>query len=137
GPGLNNNRRNSLSVVRGEPASIDDAIPAGMARDVVSFESEPLAPDRGDRLVAALAYLGILSHLLLLMSPGRRFVQRHQQLAAIIHTIRLIWLALVLGIWWGFFVDGDRNERLTSLAVDTLLVLLTGIPLPSTLSGEF
>ncbi len=131
-----NKQQSPLSIVAGEPASIHDPIPAGTARDVVLFESEPVPPDRGDRLAAALAYVGVLSYLLILMSPGRRFVQRHQHMAAAIHAVRLVWTALVLAVWWGFFVDGDRNERLSSLASDVMLMLVAGIPMPSTLTGE-
>jgi hypothetical protein len=115
---------------------MNDSLPSGTDREMVSVVTEPVAPDRGDRLMAALAYLGILSHLMMLVSPGRLFVRRHQHLAAIIHATRIVLLASGLGVWWGFFVEGDRNERLTSLAIDVSLVVAAGIPMPATLTGD-
>lgn len=96
--------------------------------DYLGYDSERVPPDRGDRFVAAFAYIGVIPFLLLIGSPGRFFVRRHQHVAATVHALRVFWTIGVLALWWGFFAAGDQNERLRALAGDAAMTIGVGIP---------
>lgn len=105
-------------------------------QDLSTYESEIVPPDRGDRLVAAFAYIGVMPFLLFAGAPGRKYVRCHQQVAAVIHGIRVIWTSFVLVMWWGFFAAGSQDERISSLSRDVAMTLVAGIPWFSSLRGE-
>ena len=116
------------SVVRHQLPSISvDPAPTPLP-DYLGYESERVPPDRGDRFVAAFAYVGIIPYLLMVGSPGRKFVRRHQHVAATVHALRVFWTIGVLALWWGFFAAGDQDEHLRALAVDAAMTTAFGIP---------
>ncbi len=96
--------------------------------DFSSVDSERVPPDSADRLVAALAYIGVIPFLLFAGSPGRVFIRRHQHIAALIHAIRVVWTAAVLAVWTWLRVDGATNERLSSFGRDVAALVFAGVP---------
>lgn len=127
---------NPGSLVQRHTPSIR-AVPAAPAgQDDMMAESERVPPDRGDRFVAAFAYLGIIPYLLIFGSPGRKFVRRHQHVAATIHAIRVLWTIGVVALWWGFFADGEQSERLRLLTQDAAMIAAAGIPWITSFQGE-
>jgi hypothetical protein len=96
--------------------------------NVSTFQSERVPPDRGDRIISAFAYIGVIPFLLFAGSPGRKFVRNHQHVAAGIHALRVVWTSFVLVFWWGFSASGDTDERLSFLARDITTVIVAGIP---------
>jgi hypothetical protein len=96
--------------------------------DFSTYESEKVPPDSGDRLVAAFAYIGVVPFLLFAGSPGRRFVRRHQHVAATVHAIRVVWTAFVLVFWWGFIAAGEQDERQSALIRDLAMTVVAGFP---------
>lgn len=96
--------------------------------DFSTLESRRTPPDRGDRVVAALAYIGVVPFLLFVGSPGRTFVRRHQHVAAIVHAIRVLWGSFVLVFWWGVSADVDVNGLLNALGIDVAALVIAGVP---------
>jgi hypothetical protein len=104
--------------------------------DFSTYESEKVPPDNGDRLVAAFAYIGVIPFLLFAGSPGRRFVRRHQHVAATVHAIRVIWTAFVLVFWWGFIASGEQDERQSALVRDLAMTIVAGFPWVSSFQSD-
>lgn len=118
----------SGSVVRHQTSTVASEPAPSPLPDYPGYDSERVPPDRGDRFVAAFAYLGILPYLMMLGAPGRKFVRRHQRVAATIHAVRAFWTIGVLAIWWGFFAAGEQSERLRELARDAGMTAAAGFP---------
>ncbi|CAN5226599.1 hypothetical protein BH23CHL1_BH23CHL1_04200 [soil metagenome] len=111
-------------TIRGDPAT-EQAAPV---RGVSTVESECVAPDGADRLVAALAYIGVIPFLLFAGSPGRIFIRRHQHIAAVVHAIRVVWTGAVLAVWMRLSADVETNERLSMLGRDVAALVVAGVP---------
>lgn len=82
-----------------------------------------------------MSYLGALGLLSWAVLPGTQFALRHNRLAVVIHLARVAWVGGILAVWWGVSADGPARERLSNLFIDLGLLLLLGIPRPSTLTG--
>lgn len=104
-------------------------------RNPSEYEPDHVFPDRGDRIVAALAYIGVIPYLLFAGSPGRRFVRRHQHVAAMIHAIRVVWTSFVLMFWWGFAADGATDDRLHAMVRDIAATIVAGVPWYTSFQG--
>jgi len=131
GQGARDMQNNAGSTMPTPTNNASDPVP-----DFSVLESQRIPPDRGDRLVAAFAYIGIMPFLLFIGSPGRTFVRRHQRNAAVIHAIRVIWTGFVLVFWWGFVAEGDVDRRLNALVQDVVSLLVTGFPWVNSLGED-
>lgn len=94
-----------------------------------------LVPGAILRLTAAVAYLGVMSILISLARPDRRFLARHTRLALVLHLLRAVAVIVPLVIFWrADRLDPayDRSELLTDIG----LLLLAGLPRLETISGD-
>ncbi len=85
-------------------------------------------PARGSRALAALAYLGGISLVLVGCQLRSRFAQRHALVALGLHLLRFAWAGLVLAVW-AVKGGGGETSRYAWLAFDLGTLLLTGVPL--------
>lgn len=111
-------------TIRGDPTTEQTT----SARDFTTVESERVPPDNADRIVAALAYIGVVPFLLFAGLPGRIFIRRHQHIAAVIHATRVVWTGAVLAVWMRLSVDVEANERLSMLGRDVAALVVAGVP---------
>lgn len=91
---------------------------------------------RADRVLAAGAYLGLLPFFIIASRPGPTFIRRHQYRAALIHLVRMLWTALIAGVWWAISGDGSARERLGGFGADFAMVTIVGIPTPDSLTSS-
>lgn len=117
-------RGTSSRTIRGDPTTEQTA----PVRDFSTVESERVPPDGADRLVAALAYIGVIPFLLFAGSPGRVFIRRHLHIAAIVHAIRIVSTGAVLAVWMHFSMDVEPNQRLGALGRDMVALITAGVP---------
>ena len=90
------------------------------------------ALSRSSRIVAAIAYFGILPVVVGFSQPGVRFVRRHLAIALTIFGVRVIWtLAVLTGWWWASNPTIDEN-RLRGYLTDVVATVLIGAPVSDT-----
>jgi hypothetical protein len=79
------------------------------------------------RLLAALAYLGIASGIILGINLRSRFIWRHAVIATGLHVIRVIWCAVALILWT---VRGGQPHDIGRLSLDLATLFVAGVPWP-------
>ncbi|MEX2314371.1 MAG: hypothetical protein WD628_01545 [Thermomicrobiales bacterium] len=93
-------------------------------------------PGVGARLLAALAYLGSFSVIIVIARPSWRFTLLHSRVALPLHVLRFLWAAGVLALWWRSGPHGDAPYNTTDFVADAGMLLVAGIPRLSTIDSD-
>ncbi len=127
--------RGNLTRVSGGAAveaydpSDDDPFPDGYAIVV-------RPPGTGARLIAAVSYLSSFSIFIFITRPSRRFSLLHSRVALVLHLLRFIWVGGMLALWWRTGPRANAPYDGSDFVADAGMLLVAGIPRPSTLGTD-
>lgn len=111
----------------------------GAAQTQDGFDEQGLKvilPNLVARLLAAICYIGVTGLIVFAGRPRRTFPLRHSGVATCLHIARFLWIGAILAWWSRVGVrDGEVYES-RDLGTDLGLLLLTGVPRPSIVSGD-
>ncbi len=89
-----------------------------------------------NRRIATLSYLGGISLFLIPFRPRSKYVARHVTVAAGLQLIRFVWATLTIVVW-SLSTNEQVSHRLTRIVMDMSLLLVGGIPWPTSIDIRF
>jgi hypothetical protein len=98
--------------------------------------AQSIPPGRAARYVAACSYLGIVSLLIVLAAPTRRFVMNHARTALALHLMRFLWIGGIIIIYWLGRPSGDETYTSSRVTGDLALLISAGLPRGSSLQTD-